>query len=64
MCRFATTALTMSDGFRDSKGRGGSEKSGSKCFFYTMQRISTLASSVNITSMLYFIYRLMLLIWV
>ncbi|CAI9595876.1 unnamed protein product [Staurois parvus] len=32
--------------------------------FYTMQRINPLGSTVSITSMLYCIYRLILLLWV
>ncbi|CAI9571451.1 unnamed protein product [Staurois parvus] len=32
--------------------------------FYTMQRINPLGSTVSITSMLYCIYRLILLMWV
>ncbi|CAI9541204.1 unnamed protein product [Staurois parvus] len=32
--------------------------------FYTMQRIKPLGSTVSITSMLYCIYRLILLLWV
>ncbi|CAI9610479.1 unnamed protein product [Staurois parvus] len=32
--------------------------------FYTMWRIKPLGSTVSITSMLYFIYRLILLLWV
>ncbi|CAI9557781.1 unnamed protein product [Staurois parvus] len=32
--------------------------------FYTMQRINPLGSIVSITSMLYCIYRLILLLWV
>ncbi|CAI9577614.1 unnamed protein product [Staurois parvus] len=32
--------------------------------FYTMQRINPLVSTVSITSMLYCIYRLILLLWV
>ncbi|CAI9581620.1 unnamed protein product [Staurois parvus] len=35
-----------------------------KQHFYTMQRINPLDSSVSITSMLYCIYRLILLLWV
>ncbi|CAI9612620.1 unnamed protein product [Staurois parvus] len=33
-------------------------------FFYTMQRINPLGSTMSITSMLYCIYRLILLLWV
>ncbi|CAI9558336.1 unnamed protein product [Staurois parvus] len=36
--------------------KGGSEKSGSNIFFYTMQRINPLGSTVSITSMIYCIY--------
>ncbi|CAI9596225.1 unnamed protein product [Staurois parvus] len=32
--------------------------------FYTLQRINPLGSTVSITSMLYCIYRLILLLWV
>ncbi|CAI9539928.1 unnamed protein product [Staurois parvus] len=32
-------------------------------FFHTMQRINPLGSTVSITSMLYCIYRLILLLW-
>ncbi|CAI9562289.1 unnamed protein product [Staurois parvus] len=32
--------------------------------FFTMQRINPLGSTVSITSMLYCIYRLILLLWV
>ncbi|CAI9613788.1 unnamed protein product [Staurois parvus] len=35
-----------------------------KQHFYTMQRINPLGSTVCITSMLYCIYRLILLLWV
>ncbi|CAI9557980.1 unnamed protein product [Staurois parvus] len=35
-----------------------------KWAFYTMQRINPLGSTVSITSMLYCIYRLILLLWV
>ncbi|CAI9585679.1 unnamed protein product [Staurois parvus] len=35
-----------------------------KPHFYTMQRINPLGSTVSITSMLYCIYRLILLLWV
>ncbi|CAI9572999.1 unnamed protein product [Staurois parvus] len=33
-------------------------------FFYTLQRINSLGSTVSITSMLYCIYRLIVLLWV
>ncbi|CAI9544928.1 unnamed protein product [Staurois parvus] len=32
--------------------------------FYTMRRINPLGSTVSVTSMLYCIYRLILLLWV
>ncbi|CAI9538477.1 unnamed protein product [Staurois parvus] len=35
-----------------------------KQLFYSMQRINPLGSTVSITSMLYCIYRLILLLWV
>ncbi|CAI9585646.1 unnamed protein product [Staurois parvus] len=35
-----------------------------KWSFYTMQRINLLVSTVSITSMLYCIFRLILLLWV
>ncbi|CAI9613161.1 unnamed protein product [Staurois parvus] len=50
--------------------RGGHWKKGRirevriKQCFYTMQRINLLGSTVSITSMLYCIYRLILLLWV
>ncbi|CAI9545582.1 unnamed protein product [Staurois parvus] len=50
--------------------RGGQWKKGRiievriKQTFYTMQRINPLGSTVSITSMLYCIYRLILLLWV
>ncbi|CAI9598443.1 unnamed protein product [Staurois parvus] len=47
----------------DCGRRGRSEKTGSKHPFYTMQRINRLGSTVSITSRLYCIYRLILLLW-
>ncbi|CAI9574460.1 unnamed protein product [Staurois parvus] len=50
--------------------RGGHWKKGRiredriKLCFYTMQRINSLGSTVSIKSMLYCIYRLILLLWV
>ncbi|CAI9563393.1 unnamed protein product [Staurois parvus] len=50
--------------------RGGHWKKGKirevkiKQRFYTMQRINPLGSTMSITSMLYCIYRLILLLWV
>ncbi|CAI9607753.1 unnamed protein product [Staurois parvus] len=54
--------------YQEIRGRhwkkGGSEKSGSNSIFYTMQRINPLGSTASISSMLYCIYRLILLLWV
>ncbi|CAI9551252.1 unnamed protein product [Staurois parvus] len=50
--------------------RGGHWKKGRirevriKQTFYTMQKINPLGSTMSITSMLYCIYRLILLLWV
>ncbi|CAI9544080.1 unnamed protein product [Staurois parvus] len=50
--------------------RGGQWKKGRiredqiKRRFYSMQRINPLGSTMSITSMLYCIYRLILLLWV
>ncbi|CAI9576948.1 unnamed protein product [Staurois parvus] len=45
-----------------NKRRGREERI--KQPFYTMQRINPLGSTVSMTSMLYCIYRLILLLWV
>ncbi|CAI9590222.1 unnamed protein product [Staurois parvus] len=46
------------------KRGGGIRGDRIKQTFYTMQRINPLSSTVSITSMLYCIHRLILLLWV
>ncbi|CAI9543989.1 unnamed protein product [Staurois parvus] len=43
---------------------GEDQRSRDQAAFYTMQRINPLGSTVSITSMLYCIYSLILLLWV
>ncbi|CAI9549813.1 unnamed protein product [Staurois parvus] len=64
MCSLPPRLCPISRWTGDSRRRGGSEKIGSNVLFYTMQRINPLGSTVSITSMLYCIYRLILLLWV
>ncbi|CAI9531909.1 unnamed protein product [Staurois parvus] len=63
MCRLAPKALLyqqMDWGWK--KGRIREDRI--KHPFYTMWRINPLGSTVSISSMLYSIYRLILLLWV
>ncbi|CAI9554824.1 unnamed protein product [Staurois parvus] len=57
MCRMATGSVCL------NRRRGEAEKTGSNGL-YVMQRINPLGSTMSIMSMLYYIYRLILLLWV
>ncbi|CAI9548939.1 unnamed protein product [Staurois parvus] len=60
------TALYMSP-YQEIRGghwKGRIREVKIKHLFYTTQRINLLGSTVSITSMLYCIYRLILLLWV
>ncbi|CAI9595628.1 unnamed protein product [Staurois parvus] len=64
MCSLSLRLCSIGRWIGDCGRRGGSEKTGTNSLFYTMQRINPLGSTVSITSMLYCIYRLILLLWV
>ncbi|CAI9619481.1 unnamed protein product [Staurois parvus] len=64
MCR----VIYMDMPYQEIRGghwkKGGIREVRIKHPFYTMQKINLLGSTVSITSMLYCIYRLILLLWV
>ncbi|CAI9537037.1 unnamed protein product [Staurois parvus] len=64
MCRVTPHEYVLSGDKTEDTGRRGSKKDRIKKPFYRMQIIISLGSTVSITSMLYCIYRLILLLWV
>ncbi|CAI9549581.1 unnamed protein product [Staurois parvus] len=64
MCRVSPHDISYQEirGENCKKGRIREVRNKQHC--YTVQRINTLGSTVSITSMLYCIYRLILLLWV
>ncbi|CAI9577826.1 unnamed protein product [Staurois parvus] len=63
MCRLATAALTIADGLVTVE-EGEDQRRQVTQPFYTMQGINPFGSTVSIISILYGIYRLILLLWV
>ncbi|CAI9564783.1 unnamed protein product [Staurois parvus] len=64
MCRVSPHNMSYQEIRRAHLNKSRGREKRIKWPFYTMQRINPSGSTVSITSMLYCIYRLILLLWI